>query len=176
MLPQGGVTSPALSNIICIRLDKRIACYVGKRNIVYTRYADDMAFSSLSPKRLVGITRVVTDILKDEGFTLNSNKTRFLGPRRQRKITGLIISDRSIGIGKKRKRKLRAEIHHFALGETKGIKAQILKNRIIGWLSFMNSVNPQGLKQIKKYIKQLSKKSTKENILNELKVVKDTRK
>jgi len=75
-LPQGGVTSPALSNIVCIRLDHRISGYAGKRNIAYTRYADDMTFSSLSPGRLVGAKRVVVEILRDEGFTLNEAKTR----------------------------------------------------------------------------------------------------
>lgn len=37
-LPQGGVTSPALSNIICLKLDECLTMYTGFLNIVYTRY------------------------------------------------------------------------------------------------------------------------------------------
>src|ERR1035441_1453555 len=48
-LPQGGVTSPCLSNIVCVRIDRRISGFTGKRNITYTRYADDMTFSSMNP-------------------------------------------------------------------------------------------------------------------------------
>lgn len=42
-LPQGGVTSPALSNISCINLDKRLSNFAGARNVQYSRYADDSA-------------------------------------------------------------------------------------------------------------------------------------
>uniref|UniRef100_UPI003FA42189 reverse transcriptase domain-containing protein n=1 Tax=Enterocloster clostridioformis TaxID=1531 RepID=UPI003FA42189 len=44
-LPQGAVTSLYLANLICRKLDLRIAGYCNKRNIVYTRYADDLTFS-----------------------------------------------------------------------------------------------------------------------------------
>lgn len=103
-LPQGGVTSPALSNIVCIRLDRRIVGYTGKRNITFTRYADDMTFSCMSQGRLVGAKRTVEKIVTEEGFRLNPEKTRFIGPRRQRKITGLVIGDDTVGVGRKRKK------------------------------------------------------------------------
>ena len=45
-LPQGGVTSPALSNLVCLRLDRRLAGLASRRNIVFTRYADDITFST----------------------------------------------------------------------------------------------------------------------------------
>jgi retron-type reverse transcriptase len=125
-LPQGGVTSPALSNIICIRLDHRISGYVGKRNVAYTRYADDMTFSC------------------------------FLGPRRQRKVTGLIISDDSPGVGKKRKRILRATIHRLVTADLSEIERQRLRNHIDGWFAYMNSVDPKGFEQLKTYEERLS--------------------
>ena len=45
-LPQGAVTSPALSNIVAAKLDRRIAGYTSKRNITFTRYSDDITLSS----------------------------------------------------------------------------------------------------------------------------------
>lgn len=157
-LPQGAVTSPALSNIICIRLDHRISGYVGKRNITYTRYADDMVFSSMSPSRLVGIKKFVTQILKDEGFELNESKTRFLGPRRQRKVTGLVISDESLGVGRKRKRILRASIHHLFVASLSSVEREKLRSHLGGWFAYMNSVDPKGLKQLKNYLTHISGK------------------
>lgn len=47
-LPQGAVTSPVVSNIVFRQLDLRIKRYCDKLNITYTRYADDMLFSSES--------------------------------------------------------------------------------------------------------------------------------
>ncbi|MFX0195473.1 MAG: retron St85 family RNA-directed DNA polymerase [Candidatus Hodarchaeota archaeon] len=154
-LPQGGVSSPALSNIICIRLDHRISGYVGKRNVTYTRYADDMTFSSLNHKRLVGVKSRVTDILHSEAFKLNEAKTRLLGPRRQRKVTGIIISEGSLGVGRKRKRIIRATIHRLVKENLSSIEDERLCNHINGWLSYMKTVDNTGLNQIKKYTKMM---------------------
>lgn len=158
-LPQGAVTSPALSNIICIRLDHRISGYVGKRNIIYTRYADDMVFSSMSPSRLVGIIKFIVQILKDEGFELNESKTRFLGPRRQRKVTGLIMSDNSIGVGRKKKRILRATIHHLVSGEFVPAEREKIISHVKGWSAYMKSVDLVGLQQLGKYCKHLEQRT-----------------
>lgn len=167
-LPQGAVSSPALSNIICTRLDHRISGYVGKRNITYTRYADDMAFSSLSPIRLVGTKKVIVEILRSEGFELNKAKTRFLGPRRQRKVTGLIISDESLGVGRKRKRILRATIHRLVTANLSNIERGRLSRHISGWFAYMNSIDPKGLDQLKLYAKRLSLVHGGENTTTEL--------
>ena len=44
-LPQGAVTSPAISNLVVSKLDRRIGGYTSRRNIAYTRYADDITIS-----------------------------------------------------------------------------------------------------------------------------------
>ncbi|MCH7916630.1 MAG: RNA-directed DNA polymerase [Planctomycetes bacterium] len=51
-LPQGGVTSPILSNITCKRLDNRFSGYASRLFVSYTRYADDLTFSSNEPANL----------------------------------------------------------------------------------------------------------------------------
>lgn len=158
ILPQGAVTSPSLSNIICSRMDRRIAGYTGKQNITYTRYADDMVFSSLSPRPLVGIKRVIAEIIDSEGFTLNEGKTRFLGPRRQRKVTGLIMSDDSFGIGRNTKRKLRATIHGLVKKNLSRKSKEQLVKKINGWMAFIYGVDPRGFGQLAKYTKVLFKR------------------
>ena len=45
-LPQGAPTSPALTNLICWRLDRRLSGLAAKLGFTYTRYADDMTFSA----------------------------------------------------------------------------------------------------------------------------------
>lgn len=69
-LPQGGITSPALSNLACYRLDCRISGYCGSRNITYTRYADDMTFSSMSWERLIGLKAMVQRIVQEGSVRL----------------------------------------------------------------------------------------------------------
>jgi len=156
ILPQGAVTSPALSNIICIRLDKRIRNYVGKFNITYTRYADDLIFSSMSHRALFRIKKFVIAILRNEGFKLNKSKTRVMGPCSQRKVTGLVISDNSVGIGRKRKRVLRATIHHFVKNELLNAEKEKMRNHINGWFAYLKSVDPKAREQLESYLNRIS--------------------
>ncbi|WCR29479.1 reverse transcriptase family protein [Paenibacillus thiaminolyticus] len=76
-LPQGAVTSPVLSNIYFRLLDIRISRYCRKFGINYTRYVDDLLFSSdnLFIHKRVFINGI-TKILKSQGFKLNPKKVR----------------------------------------------------------------------------------------------------
>ena len=80
-LPQGAVTSPYLANLVCRKLDFRIAGYCNKRNIVYTRYADDLTFSCDDRELLRKIYGMIKKIVEDEGFCLNQKKTVFMTPK-----------------------------------------------------------------------------------------------
>ncbi len=156
-LPQGAVTSPYLANIVCLRLDNRISGYVGKFDVVYTRYADDFIFSSLIDTKLTRIRKFVTRIINEEGFEINPTKTHFMGPGVQRKITGLIITDNNkSSIGKKKKKIIRAKIHKLITMEENNPEKEKLKSHIDGWLSFLSDVDKAGLKQLKSYYKIMS--------------------
>lgn len=165
-LPQGAVTSPAISNIVCIKMDNRISGYVGKKNVMYARYADDMTFSSLSENRLISIKNFVSWIIKDEGFEINKNKTRYLGPYQRREITGLVVSDKSMGIGRRTKRLLRAKIHRFETAKLVSEEKSKLGNHIDGWLSYLNSVDVKGHDQILKYCERFRNKKSSGNGLS----------
>lgn len=157
-LPQGAVTSPALSNIVCMRLDHRITAFVGRRNVAYTRYADDLTFSSMSPNRLSGVKPTIRHILEDEGFTLNNAKTRRMGPRQARRVTGLILSQGRAGVGRKRKRKLRAAIHRVIMGVLDSDEQQRLQAHVQGWLAFVKSVDATGYTQLTSHASALAKR------------------
>lgn len=155
-LPQGAVTSPYLANLVCLRMDNRISGYIGKYDITYTRYADDLIFSSLIDAKLIGIKKFVIKILNDEEFKLNSAKTRFMGPCVQRKITGLIINDdNKFGIGKKKKKIIRAKIHKLITSKNSKLKKGKLKSHINGWLSFLNDVDRASYRKLKSYYEEL---------------------
>lgn len=157
-LPQGGVTSPALSNIVCFRLDRRITGFTGKRNIAYTRYADDMTLSSMNANRLIGAKQLVERIITEDGFALNEAKTRYMGPRQQRRVTGLVIGDGSIGVGRKRKRKLRAAMHRLAARNVPVGQREAFERYVFGWLAFLQNVDHSGYEQLRAYSTRLSKR------------------
>lgn len=151
-LPQGAITSPSLSNLIAAKLDRRIAGYTAMRNIIYTRYADDMTLSSNNVFVLCKSLEFILKIIGSEHFKPNMSKLRVLGPRRQCKITGLVknSSEPKFGIGKKRKRKMRAIMHHYMTGKLHDLK---YKNEvsISGWLSYLKSVDADSFSQMNDY-------------------------
>ncbi len=156
ILPQGSPCSPKLANLSASKLDARIQGYVGKRGINYTRYADDLSFSGLSPAKVVKIIPMIKSIIENENFVVNPVKTRIAGASRAKKVTGLIISNNTFGIGKQKYKDLRAKIHHLTLpSEQTNTK---LLNEVIGWLSYLNSVDKKRLSKANKYITKLTDK------------------
>ena len=153
-LPQGAPTSPKLANLVTLRLDWRILGYVGKRGIVYTRYADDLTFSAFSPEKLTASFPFIRYIVASEGFTVNGKKTRLAGPGRQHKVTGLVVTDRGVGIGRKLLRKLRPQILNLCKYSSGKAPEQDLE-RIKGWVAFVKGVDKARHGMILAYISQL---------------------
>ena len=151
-LPQGGVTSPALSNLIAANLDRRIAGFADRRNVAYTRYADDITLSANDPKLLTTALSTVTEIITSEQFLPNNKKTRIMGPGRQCRITGLIKNeiDPKFGIGKKKKRRMRGIMNRIVTGRGSFSRYQD-EASIVGWLNFLKSVDAEGYRQMKGY-------------------------
>lgn len=121
-LPQGACTSPAISNQVSRRLDKRLSGLAAKLGLTYTRYADDMTFSgqaTLEP--LLGhVMARVRHLAQDEGFALNRKKTRVLRRHTAQRVTGLIVNDRP-GVPRREIRQLRAILHR---AKTEGLDHQ----------------------------------------------------
>lgn len=155
-LPQGSPCSPKLANLSVWTLDLRIQGYVGKRGINYTRYADDLSFSGLSPAKVVKILPMIKTIIQDENFEVNPSKTRVAGSARAKTVTGLIVTDEGIGIGKTKYKNLRSKIHHLTF-ESEQLNTKLFFE-VGGWLSYLNSVDKKRLMKASNYIRELTDK------------------
>lgn len=101
-LPQGAPTSPIISNMMCSRMDSKLRKLAATSFSTYTRYADDITFSTtlktLSPN--LGFTdddhfEISGDIqliIKEEGFEINPTKTRLQGSLVKQKVTGIKVN------------------------------------------------------------------------------------
>lgn len=159
-LPQGGITSPALSNFICYKLDRRIAGFSGKKRITFTRYADDITLSSNNRKVLNYSYAIFKKIIVNEGFQLNTNKTRFTGPGRSIKITGLVKNNSAptFSIGKKRKNHMRYVFFNFIINSRVVDEKYPTLESAYGWLSFVKSIDLLSFEYITRYIDRLISK------------------
>jgi hypothetical protein len=95
-LPQGAPTSPSLANLTAYRLDCRLAGLARSAGAVYTRYADDLAFSGgVEFHRVVErFSAHAAAIALEEGFTVNHHKTRIMRRGTRQSLAGLVINDR----------------------------------------------------------------------------------
>lgn len=118
-LPQGAPTSPYLTNILCKRLDKGLKTLATNYDFTYTRYADDLTFSTKSDgEKLTDFINKVRYVVEKQGLIINESKTRILRRGRQQEVTGIVVNDK-ISVDRETLRKFRAVLHQ---AETKGIE------------------------------------------------------
>lgn len=92
-LPQGAPTSPDLANFAAYGLDARLASLAETAGLSYTRYADDLTFSGRA-LRYKETKRLIQHIMRDEGFTPNEQKVRFLRSGSRLQITGIVVNEK----------------------------------------------------------------------------------
>lgn len=147
-LPQGACTSPALSNLIARQLDRRLHGMAVKLGYEYTRYADDMTFSTKSEEATPSLGYLmarVRHICLDEGFKVNEKKTRVLRPSASQRVTGIVVNDR-VNVPRKIIRRMRAILHQ---AQFTGLEAQNRENHpefhaeVLGMIAYISMVNPE---------------------------------
>jgi retron-type reverse transcriptase len=124
-LPQGACTSPGITNAVCRALDRRLAGLARAFGCTYTRYADDLTFSSDDDARLGVFLHCVRGIVKDEGFDEHEKKTRIMRRGRRQEVTGVIVNDKPT-VSRDEVRRLRAILHNAkkAGGGAAGLESQ----------------------------------------------------
>ena len=92
-LPQGAPTSPALTNLLCFGMDKRLQQLAQRLGFRYTRYADDLTFSAADPKAPVGkLLWRVSKLMTAEGLTLHPDKQRVMRAHQRQEVTGIVVN------------------------------------------------------------------------------------
>ncbi len=123
-LPQGAPTSPIVANMICARMDGQLQQLARKLNCTYTRYADDLSFSTRSrdfPTELavpeggwtgknVKVGSTLSAVVSANGFKVNEAKTRLQFRDCHQDVTGIVVN-RHPNVRRSFVRQVRAMIH-----------------------------------------------------------------
>jgi RNA-directed DNA polymerase len=145
-LPQGAPTSPAISNLLSLRIDHRLSGYALKNRIRYTRYADDLTFSG---KFDVGtLINLVINVLTDAGLSLNVKKTRLMLGHNRQEVTGIVVNEK-MQAPREVRSKLRQAIYYIEkygldshMEFTSETRANYI-NHLRGIANFILFVNPK---------------------------------
>ncbi|MEL7597284.1 MAG: retron St85 family RNA-directed DNA polymerase, partial [Clostridiaceae bacterium] len=151
----GSVSAPIISNCIMFNFDNEIKANISDY-ITYTRYADDLVFSSKKYLSEELIDTVDSIILK-HGFTRNINKTYFVSSRYSCKVTGLVIDQGKVTTGLSYRRYIKSMVYN------KVVHGKGDSNVILGHLNFFKDIEPEY------YNKIMLKYSCHGNVLEKLK-------
>jgi hypothetical protein len=158
VLPQGAPTSPALSNLVCRRLDARLSALAARVGAAYTRYADDLTFSfHEEPARGLGhFVWWVNQVLGQEGFVENLKKRRVLRPAGQQRITGL-VTNCGLSVPREARRRFRALLHDCA---RRGVTEEVTghpepRAYLLGFASYVAMVQPEAGAKLRATVKRL---------------------
>lgn len=114
-LPQGAPTSPLLANLVVRALDTRLAAIAADHDLVYTRYADDIALSTtrrdFSRKEAAEVIGKVLRELDHEGLRPHHAKTRLIPPGARKIVLGLVVDGREPRLTREYRNKLRLHAH-----------------------------------------------------------------
>lgn len=121
-LPQGAPTSPAISNLVCRRLDARLQGLAEANKGTFTRYADDLTFSFPKAEGMnLGRFRWWVDqVCQQEGFIVNQEKFRVIRASQRQVVTGIVVND-APRVPRELRREIRAILHNC---ETHDIESQ----------------------------------------------------
>jgi RNA-directed DNA polymerase len=157
-LPIGFSTSGRLSNSILFEFDKKILIKCRSNNITYSRYADDLIFSS-NNEDIAQIKPIIKDILNNmfnKRLKINHDKTKTYSKKSRIKILGLIITPNGdITIDKKMKSDIETAMHFYA-NDTNKFNSFLEKKfdgkiqKVFGIVGYINSVNKDFLNKLRK--------------------------
>ncbi len=176
-LPQGAPTSPVISNYICRRLDRQLTAFCAKNKMYYTRYADDITFSTnlhclptavgTVENGVLTLSDELQGMIQGNGFTVNETKTRIAYGDRRQEVTGLVVNA-GPNVLRTFVREVRAMLHawekfglkaaaekHFSNGGrsvSPETEQSAFKNRVTGKISYIGHIkgkdNPVYLKLV----------------------------
>lgn len=161
-LPQGAPTSPAISNLICRRLDRRLSQMAGQLGFVYTRYADDLTFSASGDSlcNICNVLKRTESIVKYEGFDINDEKTRVLRKARRQEVTGVVVNSK-LNVSRETLKRFRATLYQIEKDGLRGKhwgQSNDLIASLQGFANFVYMINPEKGSKFQEQVRQIKEK------------------
>ena len=134
-LPIGACTSPLISNMICRRLDRELQQLAHSLGCRYTRYADDITFSTkqnrfpgalaqVDPSGEIVLGPSLSEIIRLNGFSPNKTKTRLQRPWDRQLVAGVIVNER-LNVDRRFIRNIRAMLHNWDTKKLPAVQAEL---------------------------------------------------
>jgi RNA-directed DNA polymerase len=183
-LPQGAPTSPTISNMICARMDSQLQYMARKHRCIYTRYADDITFStskshfsslltfySTTEGKFV-LGEYLREIIEQNGFSVNESKVRLRTQHQHQEVTGITVNEK-LNVRRKYVRQIRAMLHAWEKYGLELAQEEFYRKRklegseisyrdvVKGKIEFLGNVKGEGDSIYVKFLEKLKQLSPK---------------
>ncbi|WP_374212415.1 reverse transcriptase family protein [Thiothrix subterranea] len=165
-LPQGAPTSPALSNVICRTLDKRLQGLATKHGFAYTRYADDLTFSGTDTAAVPALMYGAKATVTAEGFNIHPDKTRIMKQGSKQEVTGIVVNQH-LSVDNKKLKQFRAllfQIDKDGYGDKSWGNGYNILASIKSYAHYVRMVNPEKGSQFLEKIAAIQQKHGKPKV------------
>jgi hypothetical protein len=155
-LPQGAPTSPVLANLAMRRFDAEVEDIAQANGLIYTRYADDLTFSTADPDfgrgRAEFLIRHVYSVMGQVGLSPNIAKTRLCPPGARKFVLGLLVDGNAPRLSRQFKSNLRQHLYyllHPKIGPMEHANRRKfaaiggLHNHLAGLVAFAKQIEPK---------------------------------
>ncbi len=161
-VPQGAPTSPMIANLYASRMDVRLNGLSKKYGLKYSRYADDLTFSSINEK--IHVRKFISSvyhIIRDENLFPNFSKTKIFRKGNRKEVTGIIINEK-LNVKRKWVNSLRGELYRYRkFGLPLGEEGEVIYNQLQGKIAYLHMVNPQKAEKYNQIFQQLKELNRK---------------
>lgn len=149
VLSIGAPSSPFISNAMLFNFDSIVAERCRSLSISYSRYSDDLTFSTKVKDILFDIPAFIHETLQSIKYpklSINERKTVFSSKAHNRHVTGVTLSNSGeVSLGRSKKRSLRTQVYLFSRGQLSLKEAAALQ----GYIAFSNSVEPKFVESLR---------------------------
>jgi RNA-directed DNA polymerase len=178
-LPQGAPTSPVISNMLCASMDGQLQRLAKRHKCTYTRYADDITFSTTLSRFPEGLASLVGEdsvaevvlgedlisTIEDNGFTVNQKKIRLQHKRNHQEVTGLTVN-KFPNVDRDYVRKISSMLHVWDKFGLKALEDPTGKEKLYGKIDFLGMVRGRDNPIYQKYLtwyRTLSRSETQDS-------------
>jgi len=151
-LPQGAPTSPAIANLVCKRMDARLAGLAAKHGFSYTRYADDLIFSG--EDKMLRFVPIFRKIVEEEGFELAPEKSRIMRSGSRQRVLSLNLNTK-VSVPRKVRRLIRAMVHAQYYSDAPD---EAMLSFLYGHVALMKIKHPEQAKKLKRRLNKARKR------------------
>jgi RNA-directed DNA polymerase len=142
-LPLGAPTSPILSNFVCESLDESVSSFCAVYKIDYTRYADDLTFSSNIDLSDTNLTKYIFSIIESNGFIVNQDKFRVRTKSMRQEVTGLTVNSK-LNVRKSYIKNIRAILYNWEqfgiIKTSRKYRSKYYRSKLNGTPNFLDSI------------------------------------